>query len=105
MQVIMLGPNLNTNATPGHASYIVHAAGCRDIKRDMRRYGGDPTDAEYIFEATSKMSAILDVYDNGILEENLSDGTFANAKEFCEAYADEFHFCPCAIKLPFEAAS
>jgi hypothetical protein len=89
MRVSIIGPNLRDQSK---GQFHVHAEGCADIKRMVRR------EPEYAypdtFEVTTKMEAVTEVYDPGDFEWDPDDESLA------ACYLDDLHFFPCCDGLP-----
>lgn len=83
MLITVIGPNLRDQSK---GSFHVHAADCSDIKR---RYGYVEDHEMHTDEYTSVEQIVTDVYID-IMNEN---------DESWEAYAFDFHFCPCCSEL------
>lgn len=83
MRVTICGPNLNDQSK---GTFHVHAEGCADLKRGVRR------EPEYAYgwtiDAETQITVCDDVYPPSDFE--------------CESgeYVSEFHFFPCCADLP-----
>lgn len=88
MQVTILGPLSDHSLGALH----VHAAGCKDIDRDPKRYGyhdqGNPH--RWTVEATARREVVEEVYGDHMSES--PDTPY-------QVYADDVHFAPCCSDL------
>lgn len=78
----IVGPNLPASAGAG---FVVHKAGCADLKRGFCRGA-----QKYTIEAATRQEIVEDVYGD-MIAENEPGSDWAT----WTSYAGEFHFAPC----------
>jgi hypothetical protein len=93
MQLTICGPNLPGNM----ATFVVHRAGCRDLDRyPLNRATRSTEEHETV---RSVVESFYGPEAGSFYEEHFGDDIPENA---WEDYADEFHFAPCVVGLPYE---
>jgi hypothetical protein len=93
MNVTIVGPNLPNEAG---ATFVVHAAGCRDLHRGFC-IGAQ----QWTIDATCVRDVAEDLYgpDAGSFYE---EAGYDDPETAWENYVDEFRFYPCCTGLPYD---
>jgi len=94
----ILGPNLANEHKTG-IRFIIHDAGCRDVKRDEMRNHVHPAE-RWVAPWSNQASVIDSMYDflGGEMSED-GDPTWPSDRP---EYVAEFNFCPC-VKIPLDS--
>lgn len=75
----------------------IHADGCRDIAREMKRYGQKSSDATLY--AGMSVADIVEFQDGGRASDNNTEGTLAYWECMLENFNSETRFMPCVQEL------
>lgn len=86
--------------TPGfNAEEHIHAVGCRDITREMRKFGQSEGDT-FPYPADFTVWNIINTNDGGRAADRYTEGTLEHAQEMIFNASAELQFMPCAASLP-----